>query len=152
VVTIGISVLAAIISVFVLLIYGKAYFDAQIYSHLHSAVVILIVVCIVILSPLCLFDRTRMIAVYGFTICSFAYGLATWLVGLVSTYIIWGKLGITVGLLLGGVGVVPLGIVASMLHADWLPVAEIVIGLVLTFASHFLGLFLASKMDQENVS
>jgi hypothetical protein len=49
---------------------------------------------------------------------------------------------------LGGVGVVPLGMIASALHSRWLAVVEMIAGLVLTFGAHFFSLFLASKIDR----
>lgn len=147
-VILGISIVAAFIFATVLLINGTVYVNTKIFPYLLFTVTILVVVCIMILLPLSLFRRTRMIPAYGFLICSFAFGLFTWLCGFLMTYDIWGGTGIVIGMLLAGVGVVPLGMIASALHSEWSPVVEIMVGLALTFGAHFFSLFLASKLDQ----
>ncbi len=144
----GISIVAAIIFATVLLISGTAYVGAKIISYLLSAAAILVVVCLMILLPLSLFRRTRMIPAYGFFVISFVMGLFTWMYGFLATYDFWGGTGIAIGILLGGVGVVPLGMIASALHSGWLAVVEMIAGLVLTFGAHFFSLFLVSKIDQ----
>lgn len=52
-------------------------------------------------------------------ISSYLYGSLIWLFGLFVTVELWGILGILIGLLLLGVGVIPLGILASIFSAEW---------------------------------
>jgi hypothetical protein len=141
----GVSVVAAVGFAIFLLAVGTTYFGTKIFPYLQSAVVMFAVVCIVILLPLSLFQRTRIISVYGFLVCSYVFGLYTWLYGFLMTYGIWGGPGIAIGTLLVGVGVVPLGMIASALHSEWSPVIAMMVGLILTFGTHFFSLFAASR-------
>lgn len=55
---------------------------------------------------------------------------------------IWGVPGVVIGLLLGGVGVVPVAMLATLTHGMWEPLAELAGLVVLTFGSGILGLWL----------
>ena len=64
-------------------------------------------------------------------------------------YALWGTVGIIIGLALMGVGVVPVAIVAALLHAEWYALGNLVFAIVLTFGTRALAAFLASKADRE---
>jgi hypothetical protein len=53
-----------------------------------------------------------------------------------------------IGLLLGIVGVIPLGIAAAGYKGLWFFVVELGFGLILTFAAYAFALYLAGKMDR----
>lgn len=63
----------------------------------------------------------------GFFIVSYIFGLGVWMYGFLVTYQFWGGTGTFIGLLLGVVGVVPLGIIAAALHGTWYYVGELII-------------------------
>ena len=50
---------------------------------------------------------------------------------------------------MGVVGIVPLGILASIFHADWTSTIFLAIGLVLTYGARSFAMWLAIKTDQE---
>jgi hypothetical protein len=62
----------------------------------------------------------------GFVIASHLFGLGMWMYGFLVTYDLWGGTGIFVGLLLGGIGGVPLAIIAAALKQMWTVVGELV--------------------------
>jgi hypothetical protein len=76
---------------------------------------------------------------------SYFYGFLTWVWGFVAAYFIWGKTGIIVGLLLFGVGVVPVGFLAALLNGQWLGLAFITFGIVLTYGTRAIGI----KMSED---
>lgn len=60
-------------------------------------------------------------AISGLTllVSSYIYGIILWTYGLVVTMSLWGILALIIGLLLGGVGVVPIGLLAALFNGEW---------------------------------
>jgi uncharacterized membrane protein YuzA (DUF378 family) len=86
--------------------------------------------------------------VYGLYVSSIIFGASTWLAGFLTTYIYFGGFGVFIGLVMGLVGIVPLGIIAAMFHSDWPAIAFLLVGLALTFGVRFLAVWLASVVDR----
>jgi hypothetical protein len=78
---------------------------------------------IVLLLPLASFRKTRIVPAYGLYVASFVFGVCGRVSGFMVTYEIWGGVGMFIGLMLGIVGIVPLGIVAASWHSEWVIVA-----------------------------
>lgn len=72
--------------------------------------------------------------------------------GFLVTYDLWGGTGIFIGLILGVVGVVPLGILAAALHGIWYYVGELAYGLFLTFGARTLALYLMRKVERDTAA
>jgi len=72
-------------------------------------------VIILILLPLAIFKRTRRFSGTIIFYASYLFGLTTWFLGAAITLSTWGWLALIIGLLLAGVGVVPIGILASFI-------------------------------------
>jgi hypothetical protein len=77
---------------------------------------------------------------------SFFFGFITWIWGFVAAYFIWGKTGIIVGMLFFGVGVVPVGFLAALFDGQWLALAFIAVGLILTFGTRAIGLKISEDL------
>lgn len=107
----------------------------------------LLVVCFV-LGPLSLIPPARGIAATGFVITSFVFGAVMWFSSLAVTYDLWGTMGVIIGLLIAGVGIVPVAMLATLFHGEWEGLIEFVILIVLTFGLRLLGLWLAKKVDE----
>jgi len=137
---VGFAALIILPSMFIL---GAAWVSEHLIEYLASAVAFSIIPCLFILSPLALFRKTRFIAAYGFLIFSYLCGATTWALGLLTTLDYWGLMAAAIGLFFAGVGVVPLGIVASAFHADWWSVGGLSVGLFVTFSVRMLSLWLA---------
>jgi len=97
---------------------------------------------------LALFRTTRVVSIYGFLISSYLFGFATWILGFVITLQYWGKIGVVIGLLLGAVGIVPLGIIASAWNADWPTAVALIVTLFITYGSRMLCFRLAASLDR----
>ena len=87
----------------------------------------------------------------GFFVSSYLFGAALWLTGVAVVYDYWGFFGLILGLLMAGVGVVPLGMLAAALHGAWLEVVNFVVVVGLTFGTRFFALYLASKIDRDTM-
>jgi hypothetical protein len=64
------------------------------------------------------------------------------------TYQLWGGAGIITGLVLAGVGVVPLGIAAAAINGIWYYVVELIFGLFVTYGTRAFALFLANSLER----
>ncbi len=102
-----------------------------------------------ILLPLGLFKKTRVVGGIGMSISSYVFGLTLWFLGLLLTYFTWGFVGIFIGLILGGVGVIPVAMLASIVNGDFLTLLVLVILTALTFGTGILGIYLATKAEKD---
>lgn len=82
-------------------------------------------------------------------ISSYIFGLATWIYGLAVTLSLWGILAVIIGVLLGGIGVVPIGMLAALFHGRWDIFFTLLVMIVLTFASRLIGTLLAGSGSYE---
>jgi len=100
---------------------------------------------IVILLPLALIPPTRPWAGLGFFISSYVFGLTGWFMGLLLTWILWGGLAVFIGLFIMGVGVVPIGMLATLFNGMWVELGLLVLAVILTFRLRVLGMTLTEK-------
>jgi hypothetical protein len=124
---------------------GLAWVSEHVIEYLIPTVVIAIMLCLFILLPLAMFRTTRTVSAGGFVVASYLFGITTWILGFLTTLHFWSGLGVVIGLLLGIIGIVPLGIIASAFHSDWETVLGLIIGLFVTYGSRALGLWLEAK-------
>ena len=78
-------------------------------------------------------------------ISSYVYGLSAWIYGLAVTLALWGWLAVIIGLFLGGIGVVPIGMLASMFNGEWGIFWTLLFTAVLTYGSRIVGYALANS-------
>jgi hypothetical protein len=107
-----------------------------------------LLIVIFVLGPISLIRPTRALAAIGVVIASYVFGVITWCAGLAITYAFWGVTGVIIGLLFAGVGIVPVAMLATLLHGQWVTLIELVILIVLTFGLRALGVWLALKADE----
>src|SRR6266516_592455 len=143
----GIAAFLALVFLFALWVSGILWVSEKIVWYVWTAADIAFWVCLVVLLPLALFRVTRKASFFGIFGASFIFGLCTWILGFLTTYFFWGGFGIFVGLVLGIVGIVPVGILASLFHADWTSAIFLTIGLMLTYVARSFSIWLAIKID-----
>lgn len=148
----GVAFFCGLILVAVLMIEGAASVSEFMLPYLSVAISYVLPICALVLLPLALIPKTRLIAVIGFFSASYVFGVATWMYGLIVTYTLWGLVGVVAGLAIAGVGVVPLGILAAAINELWPVAGELALGLVLTFGSRFLAVYLAYLVDQRELA
>lgn len=106
---------------------------------------------LVVLLPLSAFRSCRPFSTMGLLLSSALFGINAWLGSLVIVFYIWGTGGVLIGLLLGGVGVIPLALIASAIHSEWASFLSVLIWLVLLFVVRAFALFLASGKEAQEV-
>ncbi len=92
-----------------------ATFCVKAYTFLLPISWIGVALVVFILLPMALFKGTRPTAGTGMFFSSFLFGLTTWFLGATVTFVTWGWVGLIIGLIIAGVGVVPIGILAAFI-------------------------------------
>ncbi len=146
----GVGILLASLFSVALLIDGGAVIAEKFAPLLTHVISISFVICLFVFLPLAFIKKSRIISVYGFLIASYIFGLSTWVIGFLVTYDFWGGTGVFMGLVLAGVGVVLLGLIASLLNGAWWAAANIIIGILLTLGTRILFAYLSGKVEDEN--
>jgi len=143
---VGILGFLVILFIPVLIIHGGAWLGEKLLPWLNLLSMVMIVICIVLLVPLALIRPTRPLAGLGFFIASYVFGATGWFMGLLLTWSLWGSFAVLIGLLFLGVGVVPMGMLATLLKGMWPELGFLVVAVVLTFGLRILGHNLAEKV------
>ncbi len=102
-----------------------------------------------VLLPLALFRRTRAFAGSGLIIASYIFGLNLWCFSFILTLALWGVIAVIIGLVIAGVGIVPVALLATGFSAEWTRFIDIIILLVLTFGCRFVGFYIGEKAQRE---
>jgi hypothetical protein len=109
---------------------------------------IALAVAIFVLVPLAIWHKTRGAAGVGLMVTSYIFGLTTWLLGAAVTFGSFGWFGLIVGLLVLGVGVVPLAIIGAIFKLDDGGMAMVLLVMVVvTLGARFGGAYAASKAE-----
>jgi hypothetical protein len=145
------GIVGAAAFIFLLAVYfaGLLWVSKNVLDYLNVAAAIAVAACVFVLLPLVSFRSTREFSAYGFLISSVIFGASTWILGFLVTFDHWGVTGVLVGLTLAGVGIVPVGMLASAFHAVWPQVGDLALGLVLTFGARTIAILLAQRLDHD---
>jgi hypothetical protein len=106
-------------------------------------------IAVLVLLPMSFFHNTRFQAAAGFLIASYILGFELWLFGFLFTYWLWGVVGVVIGVLLLGIGVIPLAIIALLLHGDWTVSLQLIAGCVIIFAIRTYALYVSAKAGRD---
>jgi hypothetical protein len=80
-------------------------------------------------------------------ISSFLFGTNLWIWSALNLYQEWGLTALIIGILMGGIGVIPLAFIALALHGQWADVGLDVALLVIFLLFRFGGLHLGAKVE-----
>ncbi len=97
---------------------------------------------VIICLPLAFFKRTKEFSGKALFLSSYLYGILLWLGCLVVTFKIWGWVGIVIGLILLGIGIVPIALVATILSGLWIVVFHIIVLGVIIWVTRSAGVTL----------
>ena len=102
--------------------------------------------CFFVLLPLAIFKTTRTFAATGFAVAAMVMAIYVWLFSVLVVYQFWGFVGLVAGIVLGVVGIVPLGLVAAGLNGLWPTVGALSLGILLYFGLYVFGIYLRSTI------
>lgn len=80
---------------------------------------------------------TRRICGLALSVASAAILLDIWFWSIAAVHSCWGTVGVIIGLLLGGVGVVPMALSVALLHHYWILFGYLVTNLLILFVCKF---------------
>ncbi len=103
-------------------------------------------VCLVVSVPLLMFRRTRPYSASLMIFGSWGLGAAVWLGSCYYTLSLWGCAALLIGLVLLGVGVVPMALLALAIRREWTECFWLIGFATLTFAMRYVGFWIASKL------
>lgn len=147
--TLGIAGFLLVLFIGVVMIKGAVWLGEHALQWLIDFSWIVFAINLFILFPLGLFRKTGIMGGMGMYISSYVFGLTLWFLGLLLTYFTWGFFGVFIGLVLGGVGVVPVAMLAMLINGELFTLLVLVILIVLTFGSRSLGIYLASRAEEK---
>ena len=124
---------------------------ARIFPFLKILYSIAMFVSIFSLLPTALFRRTRGIAGLGLFIASYIFGATLWVWAFLLTYMLWGWGALIIGLLIMGIGIVPISMLATIFKGEWYLLGNLVLLLFFTFGARMFGLYLTTKYEKHSM-
>ena len=148
----GLAVIIVLLFCVVLLLHGVEWVSDKVFPFFLRASIYVIAATILILLPLSLIRLTRSFAASLIILGSYVVGLTAWMFGLLTTMDLWGGGAVLFGLLLAGIGVVPLGILAALFHGLWSTVFSIAGLSVMTIGSRGYAAWILEKDKSAEVN
>jgi hypothetical protein len=117
--------------------------------------IFLVLLCVflcslVILLPLSFLKVTHVLAGYGFYTTSFVCGISGWYMGCPLCGEVWGPLAVIIGLLILGIGVVPIAMLATLFNGMWIELGLLVLAVVMTLGFRFIGINFVEEIREKN--
>ncbi len=145
-------ILFAIFVLPVLYTHGMVWFSEKAFPWLFYASLIAFAICLLVLLPLSIFRKLRHWTSLGFYLVSFLFGTLLFTFSCLVAVELWGFIGLIIGLVMWGVGVVPVAFLAALFHGEWALLGYVVLGTVGTFGTRILGLRLGESTTEEDES
>jgi hypothetical protein len=98
---------------------------------------------------LAIFRRTRRAAGLAYMACSFVFGGTLWIISAMTVYESWGLGALIVGLMIIGVGVVPMTLIIFAISSQWFLFGEVLLILLVAIGVRMFGFWLAEKAKWE---
>ncbi len=143
----GIAFMIGLMLLALLFIKGGLWLSATLYPWIILISLITFAVSLLILLPLGIFKKTRPASGIGLLIASYIFGATVWIWSFLLAYVLWGFLGLLIGLFIGGVGVVPIAMLATLFSGEWSAFIELIVLVIVTFGTRFLAIYIAEKAE-----
>ncbi len=143
----GVCFLAGIALVLAILVKGGVWLSEHVYPWLERCSSIALTVMLFGLLPLALVRRARAFAGLSIFAGSFVLGLTAWTLCLLICHEAWGVTGTLIGVVLGGVGVVPLAFLGLLFDGTWSDVGQLLLFVLITLAARMLGAWIMAKAE-----
>jgi hypothetical protein len=140
--------LVAVSVVVFLLVQGGAWLADKVYPWLIMVFAVAFWVCVFILLPLAIFRKTRGFSGIGIYVASYVFGITLWVWCLLTTYTLWGGFAVVIGILIAGIGIVPLAIIASLTKGLWSIAIQMVVVALVTLGARFAAFALVKSADE----
>ncbi len=132
---VSVGVLFCCLVIGALFIFGGAWVSSKLLPWFVVASSVAFVLVIFAFLPLAIPRATRGASIIGLIISSWVFGITLWMEGLLLSLSIWGIAGVIIGLGIVGVGVVPIAMLATLIHGMWRPLMELVLLTIMTLGT-----------------
>ena len=124
--------------------YGAVWVSAKLLPWFLILSLITFGLVMFIILPLAISRTMRKFSIIALIIASYIFGATLWMKGLLLTLSIWGLVALIMGLILGGIGVVPIAMLATLIEGMWIPLIELVLFTIVTYGC-WLGVYLLAE-------
>jgi hypothetical protein len=146
----GALVLAGIILIALMFLRGGVWLGEKALPYFVWLARITLGVVVIIFLPMAAFRQTQRFAAKALISASSIFGIALWVWGLTLTYNLWGGGAVLLGLVLLGVGVVPMAMLATAFAALWSTFGQLMLLAVLAYSTQRFGRILFLKLQRED--
>lgn len=135
------------IALLVLLFRGMGWITENVYpwTIVISQIALFIIMPISLI--LSIFRKTRGLGSVGILISSYTWGLSLWVWSLIIAYSLAGTFWLIFGILLGGIGIVPIALIAALIASKWFIALQITLSAIVIFAVRGFSIFLAARAE-----
>lgn len=123
------------LSLIVIFIKGGAWASSRILPIFAALAWISFGLEVLVFLPLSIPRATRKFSSTVLYVMSYVFGATVWMEGFLLTLSLWGVGAVVIGVLLLGVGVVPIAMIATLIKGMWLHLLELVFLTILTFGT-----------------
>ncbi len=124
---------------------GGVWLSERITPWLFTTSWVVLVLAVLGLLPLCVSKETRGVGGLGLTFVSYVFGATLWFWSLLITYTLWGWVALIIGLVIAGVGVLPIALLATAIKGEWTVFGELLFLMVATFGTRGMGLYFVNR-------
>ncbi len=135
----GIIIFIGLLLLPVIIIMGTVWIAAIFFPFLIIITSILSFLSLFVFLPMTFFPKTKTKGALALIYSSFLFGITLWIYAALVAYLLWGILGLLVGLFILGVGVVPISFLAILISGEWLYLMGLIYLIFITFVSRSLG-------------
>ncbi len=145
---IGFVMFGLFLFVTISLVKGAVWVGNYVYPVMQVVTNIALTIAFFICLPLAIFKKLRSYCAIGILIVSWIAGLDLWINCLITTYVIWGWFGVLVGFITGGIGMIPVGLIASMVDGQWSHFWDGIFALIIFIILIVLANWIGSKAEE----
>ena len=145
----GAVFLAAAFTLAALFLYGSAWLSEKVLPVINLIFAVTFFILLLVFLPLSMFRKCRGWCAVAFIYWSYLCGLSLWMFSLLVTLNLWGYVAAIVGLIIMGVGIVPVALLACIFKGEWSIFFQLILQFALLIGCRLYGLYLAGKAEQQ---
>lgn len=144
-ITLYIALLVGLFLVGAMFLRGGVWLSERITPWLFTTSWVVLILAVLGLLPLCVSKETRGVGGIGLTFVSYVFGATLWFWSLLITYTLWGWVALILGLVIAGVGVLPIALLATAIKGEWAVFGELLFLTAATFGTRGMGLYFVNR-------